>query len=272
MSIARRIDEARKAFDRGDKAAAARMHDPQVITTEIVSAEPRSVFGAYIGDVVYGGLDGIITTFAVVSGVAGAQLDASVILILGIANLLADGFSMATGNYLSTKSEREYYDREARRQAWEIENFPEGQKAELVALYRQHGYSDDETQKMVELQTSDNQRWISAMMLEELGLVKEDSNPFYNAMATFLAFVTAGALPLIIYIIGLFVPVESDSAFVISIVLSGVALFTLGAAKVFVTRLNPIGSGLEMLIVGGFAAFVAYVIGSLLKNIGGGGV
>lgn len=124
---------------------------------------------------------------------------------------------------------------------------------------------------MVELQASDRQRWVNAMMLEELGMVKEDTNPFYNALATFLAFVVAGSLPLIIYIIGLFIPVASGTAFVVSIALSGVALFSLGAAKVFVTRLNPIRSGLEMLIVGGFAALVAYVIGALLKNIGASG-
>ena len=114
--------------------------------------------GTYLGSLVYGGLDGIITTFAVVSGVAGAQLGAQVIVILGIGNLLADGFSMGTGNYLSTKSEREYYDREALRQAWEIEHFPDGQRAELCALYLEHGYSEHEAEQLVTVQTSTHAR------------------------------------------------------------------------------------------------------------------
>jgi VIT1/CCC1 family predicted Fe2+/Mn2+ transporter len=271
FSISKRVDQARKAFDRGDTATAARLHDPKLIEKTVSRETPASTswIGAYIGSVVYGGLDGIITTFAVVSGVAGADLGARVILILGIGNLLADGFSMGTGDYLSTKSEREYYDREALRQAWEIDQFPEGQKAELRALYLQNGYNEDEAARLVELQTRTKERWVNAMMIEELGMIKEETNPIYNAFATFAAFILAGSLPLLIYLIGLATPIASDTAFTISITLSAVALFGLGAAKVFVTRLNPLRSGLEMLFVGGFAAIVAYVIGALLKNIGG---
>lgn len=271
FSISKRVDQARKAFDRRDTATAARLHDPKLIEKTVSRETPASTswIGGYIGSVVYGGLDGIITTFAVVSGVAGADLGARVILILGIGNLLADGFSMGTGDYLSTKSEREYYDREARRQAWEIDQFPEGQKAELRALYLQNGYNEDEAARLVELQTRTKERWVNAMMIEELGMIKEETNPIYNAFATFAAFILAGSLPLLIYLIGLVIPVTSDIAFMISITLSAVALFGLGAAKVFVTRLNPLRSGLEMLFVGGIAAIVAYVIGALLKNIGG---
>jgi VIT1/CCC1 family predicted Fe2+/Mn2+ transporter len=268
--ISKRLEAARKAFQQQDVTTAARLHDPQRIAQTITrDTTAGSWFGAYIGSMVYGGLDGIITTFAVVSGVAGAQLGANVILILGIGNLLADGFSMGTGDYLSTKSEREYYDREVRRQLWEIEQFPDGQKAELKALYIQHGYTEQEAEQLVQVQTQAKDRWVNAMMIEELKMVKEDSNPLYNALATFVSFVIAGSLPLIIYLIGLVIPLAPDTAFTISIVLSALALFGLGAAKVFVTRLNPVRSGLEMLVVGGFAAIVAYVIGALLKNIGG---
>lgn len=265
--VTRRIDAARKAFDRGDLAAAAALHDPQRMP-RTVGQENGLWFGTYLGSMVYGGLDGIITTFAVVSGVAGAQLGAHVILILGIGNLLADGFSMGTGDYLSTKSEREYYDREARRQAWEIEQFPEGQTAELKTFYTQHGYTDQEADQLVAVQTRSKDRWVNAMMIEELNMVKEDSNPLYNALATFVSFVIAGSLPLLIYVIGLAKTIAPDTAFAISVLLSALALFTLGAAKVFVTKLNPLRSGVEMLLVGGFAAVVAYTIGALLKNIG----
>jgi VIT1/CCC1 family predicted Fe2+/Mn2+ transporter len=261
--IAKRIDQARKAFDQRDTITAAQLHDPQQIVTNIGQDQSSrgSWAGTYLGSIVYGGLDGIITTFAVVSGVAGAQLDARVIVILGVGNLLADGFSMATGDYLSTKSEREYYDREARRQAWEIEQFPDGQRAELRALYQQHGYSANEADQLVTVQTGHQARWVNAMMIEELGMIKEDTNPIYNALATLGAFVIAGSLPLLIYLVGLVTSVDPDTAFPISIALSAIALFALGAAKVFVTRLNPLRSGLEMLLVGGLAALVAYVIG-----------
>lgn len=267
MSIAKRVDEARRAFERGDTATAARLH------AEAEQGEPltggKTIGGEYLGDFVYGGLDGIVTTFAVVSGVAGAQLSASIILILGLANLLADGFSMATGAYLSSKSKSEYYDREAQRQAWEIEHFPAGQKAELRHLYVEKGYTPEEAEQLVDLNTRHPEQWVRTMMIEELGMLGEEGNPMWNGLATFLAFVIAGALPLLVYLIGLVVPIEPATAFTTSIILSAVALFALGAAKVLVTRLNPIRSGLEMLLVGGAAAIVAYVVGALLKNIGG---
>jgi vacuolar iron transporter family protein len=269
FSVSRRVEAARRAFDRNDVATAATLHDPARIASGIAEREAGGrQFGSYIGSMVYGGLDGIITTFAVVSGVAGADLGANVILILGIGNLLADGFSMGTGDYLSTKSEREYYDREARRQKWEIDTFPDGQRAELRAQYLAHGYDEDEADRLVAIQTRHPSRWVNAMMIEELGMLKEDSNPLRNALATFVSFIVAGSLPLLVYLVGLTTPIEQGTAFRISVVLSALALFGLGAAKVFVTRLRPVRSGLEMLIVGGFAAAVAYVIGTLLKDIG----
>lgn len=269
LSISRRVEAARRAFERGDVKAAAALHHPDRVADSMRrDTAGERWFGSYIGSMVYGGLDGIVTTFAVVSGVAGAELGANIILILGIGNLVADGFSMGTGDYLSTKSEREYYDREARRQAWEIERFPDGQRAELRTHFVQHGYSEREADQLIAVQTQTKSRWVNAMMIEELGMLKEDANPLYNALATFIAFILAGSLPLIVFLIGLFTPIAADTAFRVSLLLSALALFGLGAAKVFVTRLNPLRSGLEMLVVGGLAAAVAYLIGALLKNIG----
>ncbi len=267
--LSRRLDAVRGVGERDGVADG--LHGPHE-ARHIGAARPAeairgSWLGSYIGSVVYGGLDGIITTFAVVSGVAGADLGAKVILILGIGNLLADGFSMGTGDYLSTKSVREYYDREARRRRQEIESFPEQQKAALSASYRANGYGDQDADRLVEVHTRSPERWVSAMMIEDLGMVKEESNPLRNALATFGAFVVAGSLPLLVYLVGLATPVDPRAAFPISVAMSALALFGLGAAKVVVTRLNPLRSGLEMLVVGGFAATVAYVIGLLLKDI-----
>ena len=271
ISISRRVEAARQAFNRRDVEAGRALHDPDYIGRAVLSDESRrtSWFGTYIGSMVYGALDGIVTTFAVVSGVAGADLSSNVILILGIGNLLADGFSMGTGDYLSTKSEREYYGREARRQRWEIESFPDGQRAELRALYLKDGWDAEHAEQLTELHTHNPERWVNAMMIEELGMLKEEHNPFFNALATFVSFVVAGSVPLLVYFVGLTTPIEPATAFKWSIALSGFALFAVGAAKVFVTRLNPLRSGLEMLLVGGLAAGVAYVIGDLLQNIGG---
>jgi vacuolar iron transporter family protein len=268
MGLSKRLEQARDAFARGDKKASAQAHDP----ARIAKAAQERHGGAgsqFLGEMVYGGLDGIITTFAVVSGVAGAELGANVVLILGLANLFADGFSMATGAYLSSKSEQEYYDRERTREAWEVEHFPDGERAELLELYRSQGYSDEDAAMLVKIKTKDKKLWVNSMMVEELGMLADERNPLHNALATLVSFVVAGVVPLLVYLLGLAVTIPAGVAFPISLALSGLALFGLGAAKVLVTQNNPWRSGLEMLIVGGLAAGVAYVVGALLKGIGG---
>ncbi|MDO9299813.1 MAG: VIT1/CCC1 transporter family protein, partial [Anaerolineales bacterium] len=163
----KRLEEARKAFEHGDMQSSAHAHTQKAIAE--AAEEHGGAESQYLGEMVYGGLDGIITTFAVVSGVAGAQLGTPVILILGLANLFADGFSMATGAYLSTKSEHEYYRKEWEREAWEVDHFPDGERAELLEVYLKRGYTEDEARQLVEIQSREPKRWVKAMMLDELG-------------------------------------------------------------------------------------------------------
>lgn len=268
MSLTRRVDQARDAYRKGDPSGAAAAHDPRRIA-RAAEEEHGGIGDQYLGDLVYGGLDGVVTTFAIVSGVAGASLGSDVILILGLANLLADGFSMASGAYLSTKSGQEYYQREFERETWEIEHFPEGERAELLELYRGRGYGEDEAEQLVGIQARQPERWVRAMMVDELGMLPDERKPLTSGAATLAAFVLAGSLPLVVFVAGLFVPIDDRTAFLVSLLLTGVALFSLGAAKVFVTQRNPVRSGLEMLAVGGLAAAVAYGVGAFLKGIAG---
>jgi VIT1/CCC1 family predicted Fe2+/Mn2+ transporter len=268
LSISKRLEAARRAFEQGSQEASAIVHDPQHIARS-AQEDHAGAESQYIGDLVYGGLDGIITTFAVVSGVAGANLGAHVILILGLANLLGDGFSMGAGAYLSTKSEQEYYERERKREAWEVEHFPEGERAELYELYRLKGYSEEDAHKLVEIQSQEKELWVDAMMINELGLLKDERKPITSALATFAAFAVAGTVPLLVYVLGLFTKIPPNLEFPVSLGLSAVALFSLGAARVLVTRRGAIRSGLEMLLVGGLASAVAFAVGALLKGLGG---
>jgi len=268
MSISKRLEQARNAFSQKDMQASAYAHDPKRIA-QAAAEEHGGLSSQYLGDMVYGGLDGIITTFAVVSGVAGADLGAHIVIILGLANLLADGFSMATGAYLSTKSEQEYYQREWQRESWEIEHFPDGERAELDEIYRQRGYSEEEAGQLVAIQSRQPERWVKAMMVDELGMLEDERKPLLSGAATLVSFILAGALPMIVYLLGLLIPIGPAVAFPISLLLSATALFGLGAAKVLVTQRSALRSGMEMLLVGGLAAGVAYAIGALLRGIGG---
>jgi len=266
MSLMRRVDEARKGYATGDQTLSAHAHSPERIAQAAVE-EHGGAAQQYIGDMVYGGLDGIVTTFAIVSGVAGAKLGSSVILVLGLANLLADGFSMATGAYLSTKSDQEYFDRERERERWEVDHYPEGEKAELLEVYRNRGYDPEDASALVEIHSRNPDRWVEAMMFDELGMIKDDRKPTRSALATFIAFLIAGSVPLLVFLLGLVVPIPAQTAFWTSLILSGVALFLLGAAKVLVTKRSLFRSGLETLLIGGLAAGVAFAVGALLEGL-----
>ena len=267
MSITKRIDQAREAFEKRDLAASKDAHSPQAIAT--ATEEHGGASHQYIGDMVYGGLDGIVTTFAIVSGVAGANLGSGIILVLGLANLFADGFSMAAGAFLALKSELEYYDREREREAWEVKHFPEGERAELLEIYKAKGYSADDAETLVAIQAKNEKIWIDEMMIQELRMLRDERRPIVSALATLGSFILAGSVPLLVYLVGLFIPIESGAAFAISAFLSAAALFGLGAAKVLITERSWFQSGLEMLAVGGLAAGVAYLVGYLLQGLGG---
>ncbi len=158
----------------------------------------------YIGDIVYGANDGIVTTFAVVSAAAGAGFTAPVIIILGIANLAADGFSMGASKYLSLQSEQS---------------------------------------------------------VEKSGTKKR--SPFNDGFATFVSFVIVGSLPLIPFLI----PSAAANAFTISTIATAVTFFIVGAARSLVIKKNAFVAGLEMLLVGGAAASIAFGLGLYIETV-----
>src|SRR6056297_1392379 len=148
--LSRNLEKARAAYKKGDPEESRRAHEAKANSGMGPAERHTQERGKYIKSIVYGGLDGIITTFAVVAGVAGAQLSAGVVLILGFANLFADGISMAVGDFLSTKAEQEYNTSEKNRESWEVDVYPEGEKQELVDLYTTKGYSKEDAQTMVD--------------------------------------------------------------------------------------------------------------------------
>jgi len=259
--LSRDINKARSAFKDKDVDGMISAHRQQS------QEKHKQEQGQYIKSVIYGGLDGIITTFAVVAGVAGASLSAGVVLILGFANLIADGLSMAIGDYLSTKAENEYNKVERQREAWEVENYPDGEKQELVELYMEKGIDQEDAKTMVNIISRNEKTWVDIMMVEELGIIESEESPINNAVATFFSFAFFGFVPLLAHVLSLFIVAMRPHAFITACVLTGVTLFTLGALKVRITERNWFISGLEMFAVGGIAAAAAYVIGHLLSGL-----
>lgn len=269
--LTRRLDEARKAYQNNDTEASRAAHaasgSPAVGRNGGATEDHRNAQGKYLKSVIYGGLDGTITTFAAVAGVAGANLSAGVVLIMGFANLIADGLSMSIGDYLSSKSEAEYQAAEREREAWEVKHFPDGEKQELREIYQARGMTAQDAAAVVDIIAKDEQAWIDIMMIEELGILPDDESPVKGAIATFASFGLFGFLPVLAYVVGLFIPGIDALRFPLACLLTGATLFGLGALKTRITGRNWFFSGVEMLLVGGIAAAAAYVVGRLLGGL-----
>ena len=260
--ITRNLEKARNAYRHHDPEASKKAHEGKY-----APEEHQIGHGQYLKSFVYGGLDGIVTTFAVVAGVTGANLSAVVILILGVANLIADGISMAFGDYLSSKAENEYMAAERIRETWEVRNYPDGEKREMVELYMEKGISRDDAKTAVDALSKHEKPWVDIMMTEELGLVEQKESPLKNALVTFGSFIFFGAIPVLIYVISKFIPFFAAHTFALACVLTGITLFILGTLKVYFTRQPWYRAGLEMLLLGGFAAAAAYFVGVLLGGL-----
>lgn len=222
--------------------------------------------GPFIHDVVYGGNDGIVTTFAVVAGAIGADLPRYVVIILGLANLLADGLSMATGAYLSLRSERDQYRRVRREESEEIDADPEIEREEIRQYYLRKGLEGSQLEHVVQALTSNREMWLDTMMVAEHGLTEEASGQApLHALMTFCSFVLFGSIPLMPYIL----TITDGDRFVIAITSTFIALAALGLTRSIVTRERLLRGPLEIISVGALGAIAAYVVGVLLKGIVG---
>lgn len=256
--LSRKLDSARAAYRSGDVEAGRAAH--------IHASHEAHSRGQHLKSVVYGGLDGIITTFAVVAGVAGASLDATIVLILGFANLVADGLSMAIGDFLSTKAELQLAATERDRESWEVDHFPDQERAELVEVYTAKGMPEADAVEMVAILSRNKNAWIDTMMAAELGIPESNESPLGNGVATFLSFVAFGFVPLVAHVLSRLVPLRV-SPFFLAVLLTAITLFILGTVKVRVVQMHWLRAGSEMLLVGGVAAVAAYAIGAMLRAI-----
>lgn len=223
-----------------------------------LSRGPRA---SYLRDWVYGAIDGVVTTFAVVCGVVGAELEARIVLILGAANLLADGFSMAAANYAGSRAEMDEYAQLRAMEERHIEQFPEGEREEIRQILEAKGFDGETLEKSVAVITADRERWIAMMMADEHGVAPIDRSPLRAALATFAAFVLCGAAPLVPFALGLPASVEISTA------AAGAAFFLVGSLR---SRWSPSPfwrTGLETTAIGLAAAGIAYVIGAALAAL-----
>lgn len=223
---------------------------------------------SHLRDFVYGGIDGAVTTFAVVSGVAGAGLSSGVVIVLGFANLVGDGFSMAASNYLGSKADLQLLEQARRIEEQHIEKYPDGELEEIRQILIGKGFSGIGLDEAVKTITADKNLWVDTMLQEEYGLSLDRPNPVRAAVVTFLAFISIGVLPLMAFVAHYVLANGSDaSPFLWSTILTGAAFFCVGAIKSRFVADRWYWSGLETLFVGGVAAALAYGVGVLLHGV-----
>ncbi|EDQ91677.1 uncharacterized protein MONBRDRAFT_31124 [Monosiga brevicollis MX1] len=262
-----RTINAQRAFNENDPLLSRLVHDMTSATEQHLNEA-----GQYVKAAVFGGLDGIITTFAVVASSNGARLSANVIVIMGVANLLADGLAMGMGEYLSSLSELQYARSERQREEWELENYEEGEISEMVELYMEKGIEEEDARQILHIMSKYKDFFVDHMLVQELGIMPpdEDESPFKNGVVMFLAFISFGLVPLLSYLMLQtvnFGSMDKDTAlFAIACGFTGLAMFVLGAIKSKFSQQSWFMSGLTVLVNGGAAAGAAYLVGWLLEK------
>jgi len=232
-------------------------HSPDTIRRRLESGPKHN----YLRDWIYGGIDGAVTTLAVVTGVAGAQLSNWIILALGFANLFADGFSMAASNYLGTRSEHDDWRRLETIENRHIDLAPEGEREEVRQIFARKGFEGEELNRIVELITADRERWVQTMLMDEYGLPNSVRSPWVAAVCTFTAFLICGLAPLGPYLFG------SKHSLTLSVLLTAIVFFVIGSVKSRWSTSSWWRSGFTTLMVGAVAASLAYVTGVIIKRL-----
>lgn len=225
----------------------------------------------YIGEIVYGGIDGIVTTFAVVAGFAGAgatdtlgQIWPLAVVLFGLANLFGDGVSMGLGAYLSTKSEQDIYHRERTKEMKAMKEHPEREHNESIDILTEQGVNNEDAWQLVAIMRQYPALRVKRQMDNELAMADvRDDNALAQGFITLFSFLIFGAIPLVPY---LFLSNDAN-LWMISIVMTGSALVLLGVVRRYVTRINLMKTVGQMVILGAAAAGVAYWTGDIVMRL-----
>ncbi|PIZ74770.1 hypothetical protein COY07_00195 [Candidatus Peregrinibacteria bacterium CG_4_10_14_0_2_um_filter_43_11] len=221
----------------------------------------------WLSDFVYGGIDGSVTTFAVIAGVQGAALPISIILILGFANLFADGFSMATGKYLSDKALLEEFEKIRQIEFKHLETKFHHERGEVEDILRGYGIHGEILDQATDQIIANPEGWVDIMMRNEFNMTHENINPLKGAFATFTAFLAIGFIPLAGYTFQSFFSVSQDMIFLITCFTTAIALFIVGTIKSLFVMKRWFAAGFETVFFGGIAASIAYSVGFLLRGM-----
>lgn len=226
--------------------------------------EKHFTAGETVRDIVIGMSDGLTVPFALAAGLSGAVSSTAIIITAGLAEIAAGSIAMGLGGYLAARGDAEHYESELRRERSEIKEVPDAERAEVQQVFMSYGLTKDESTPIIEALSKRPDSWVDFMMRFELGLEKPDpKRAFTSALTIALSYIVGGLIPLSPY----FFVNTAQSALLVSVIMTLVALLIFGFVKGHFTGTNPFRSGIQTALIGGLAAAVAFLIARL---IGGG--
>lgn len=240
------------------------------IETNLQNQVKQSRMSTYLKEMIYGGVDGSITTFAVVAGFSGAafsnetapQLSFFVVLLFGLANLFADGVSMGLGNFLAVRSEQSRYCGIRKKEEYASLHEGDREAAETKSILIEKGFLEEDAHILTNIYRKNEKYWVDFLMDNELKVIDPTSeNPIYTGLATFGSFIVFGVIPLLPFIV--FGSFDPSTAFQFSAMGAGAALVLLGILKWKIVGTKLVKSVGEIVVVGGSAASIAFFVGTL---------
>lgn len=265
--------DARTAFTIGDGEASRTVHKAKIHAS--ASEVGHQTGGAKLKPIIFGGLDGILTSFAIVAGAAGGRLPPTVVLILGFSNIFADALSMGVGEFLSSKADSEWILSEREREEWEMDNYPEGEIEEMVEIFVNKGMSHADASDVIQTMAKYKDFFVDIMMTQELNLQVPEPDHVRESLregfVMFCSFAFFGAMPLLGYVLipSLFPSLGEEVLFTSACIITGMVLFFMGSVKSFFSKQHWMVAGTETLLLGGACATVAYTIGQVVEHIVG---
>ncbi len=248
------------------------MDTPRTVSA-LQAEHKRSAFADYFKEIIYGGIDGIVTTFAVVAGFSGAalstnavtELSFTVVLLFGLANLFADAASMGLGNFLSVRSEKDLYFAARQREQEELRTNADAEVAETISIMVAKGFSVEHATALAAIYRTNETYWTDFMMQHELELSDpRGENEVFTGLATFFSFMVFGAIPLLPFMFS--ENGDASTTFGLSVIGTFVALAALGLLKWRVIGARLSASLFEVVAVGATAAGLAYIVGTFFAG------
>lgn len=234
-------------------------HGIDEIESRLQAATERPNF---LRDAVYGGIDGAVTTFAIVAGVEGAGFDQHIVVALGIANVLSDGFSMAASNYSGIRADSENVARLRAMEKRHIQDYPEGERLEIATILKSKGLTGKSLDDAVSVVTSHERLWLDMMLVDEYGVSPIPAAPVRAALITFASFVLCGFVPLLPFLLKL------ENAFDIAIGATAFIFFMIGSIKSRWSLIPWWKSAIQTLSIGAAAAIIAWSAAVFVTHLG----